>query len=105
MLQVFQNLIGNAIKYKGEEKLVIEISSKESNQDWLISIKDNGIGMSLHDIQTKFRVIGRNRRQIDGDKEYHWPLNSRRHTLCHPEQPPPLWPPLPDNPNLFLPKN
>lgn len=59
MLQVFQNLIGNAIKYKGEEKLVIEISSKESNQDWLISIKDNGIGIEPQYHEAVFELFNR----------------------------------------------
>jgi PAS domain S-box-containing protein len=50
--QVFQNLIGNAIKYRGEEKLVIEIAAKELEEDWQISVKDNGIGIEpqYHDV-------------------------------------------------------
>jgi PAS domain S-box-containing protein len=50
--QVFQNLIGNAIKYRGEEKLVIEITAKELEEDWQISVKDNGIGIEpqYHDV-------------------------------------------------------
>lgn len=32
-----------------------------------ITVEDNGTGMSLTDIQKKFLVIGRNRRQIEGD--------------------------------------
>lgn len=59
MLQVFQNLIGNAIKYKGEEKLVIEINSKELDQDWQISIKDNGIGIEPQYHETVFELFNR----------------------------------------------
>jgi PAS domain S-box-containing protein len=43
--QVFQNLIGNAIKYKGEKKPVIEISAEKKGDLWQFSVKDNGIGI------------------------------------------------------------
>jgi PAS domain S-box-containing protein len=59
MLQVFQNLIGNAIKYKGEEKLVIEISAKELDHEWQISIKDNGIGIEPQYHETVFELFNR----------------------------------------------
>ncbi len=43
--QLFQNLIGNAIKYKGEKSPEIHVSWKRENGDYLFSIKDNGIGI------------------------------------------------------------
>lgn len=43
--QLFQNLIGNAIKFQGDEKPVIEIKALEEAERWLFSIKDNGIGI------------------------------------------------------------
>ena len=43
---VFQNLIGNAIKYrKPDEAPQIAISVESSSDQWILSIKDNGIGM------------------------------------------------------------
>lgn len=59
MLQVFQNLIGNAIKYKAEQKLVIEISAKELEHDWQISVKDNGIGIEPQYHDTVFELFNR----------------------------------------------
>lgn len=59
MLQVFQNLIGNAIKYKGEEKLVIEITAKELDHDWQFIIKDNGIGIEPQYHETVFKLFNR----------------------------------------------
>jgi signal transduction histidine kinase len=43
--QVFQNLIGNSIKYRREEPPRIHISIEEREQDWVFSFKDNGIGI------------------------------------------------------------
>ncbi len=59
LLQVFQNLIGNAIKYKGEEKLVIEISAIELDDDWQICIKDNGIGIEPQYHEAVFELFNR----------------------------------------------
>ena len=44
LVQVMQNLISNAIKFKGESSPVINISAKEKNNFWLIKVEDNGIG-------------------------------------------------------------
>ena len=45
MSSVFQNLIGNSIKYRGSEKPRIHISAKEQDDAWLFSFQDNGIGI------------------------------------------------------------
>lgn len=45
LTQVFQNLISNAIKYKGEKPPAVEISAIRKNGSWQFSIKDNGIGI------------------------------------------------------------
>jgi signal transduction histidine kinase len=45
MSQVFRNLIGNAIKYRSEVPPEIIISSTDAAADYLISVRDNGIGI------------------------------------------------------------
>ncbi len=45
MIQVLQNLIGNAIKYRGAEPPRVHVSAKTEGQNWLFSVKDNGIGI------------------------------------------------------------
>ena len=55
MVQLFQNLIGNGIKFRGEILPKINITVSEENEVWIFSIKDNGIGI---DDQFKHRIFG-----------------------------------------------
>ncbi len=45
MFQLFQNLIGNALKYSSKEPPRIFIEGKEEEKQYLFSVKDNGIGI------------------------------------------------------------
>jgi len=45
MIQLFQNLVGNGIKYNESKTPHIHVSAKEEINEWIISIKDNGIGI------------------------------------------------------------
>tara|TARA_B100000809_G_C14771912_1_gene399720 strand:+ start:144 stop:374 length:231 start_codon:yes stop_codon:yes gene_type:complete len=51
--QLFQNLIGNAIKFSNKEKGIITIDVKDYNSFYKFSIKDNGIGIP----KTHFKSI------------------------------------------------
>jgi signal transduction histidine kinase len=44
--QIFQNLIGNAIKYRRDEPLRTHVSVERKDGYWLFSVKDNGIGIA-----------------------------------------------------------
>jgi chemotaxis family two-component system sensor kinase Cph1 len=45
LTQVFQNLIGNALKFHGAEPPLVKVSAKRENDEWVFSVKDNGIGI------------------------------------------------------------
>ena len=47
LVQLFQNLISNSIKYRSDETPKIHISAKDEKDNYRFSIKDNGIGMEL----------------------------------------------------------
>lgn len=45
MTQLFQNLISNAIKFRGQEPPRIHVSATRLDGEWLFSVHDNGIGI------------------------------------------------------------
>lgn len=45
LMQLFQNLIGNGIKFHGEKAPAIHISAERLADEWLFSVQDNGIGI------------------------------------------------------------
>ena len=47
MIQVFQNIIGNAIKYRSKEDPRIHISAQERGTKWVFAVQDNGIGLNM----------------------------------------------------------
>jgi light-regulated signal transduction histidine kinase (bacteriophytochrome) len=45
LLQLLQNLIGNAIKYRGADPPQIHLSAQDHGEEWTFSVRDNGIGL------------------------------------------------------------
>jgi len=59
-VQLFSNLLGNAIKYrKKEEPPRIHISAEQRENDWLFSVRDNGIGFEQQYADRIFQVFQR----------------------------------------------
>lgn len=59
LTQVFQNLIGNAIKFHGERNPQITISAAQTGGEWVFSVKDNGIGIERVHEERIFRIFER----------------------------------------------
>jgi chemotaxis family two-component system sensor kinase Cph1 len=59
MVQVFQNLIGNAIKYRDKENPEIHISAGKLDNDYIFAVKDNGIGIDQQHLERIFTIFQR----------------------------------------------
>ena len=57
--QLFQNLVGNAIKYRREEPLQIRLLARSENGHWLFSVVDNGIGIAPEYRESIFGIFKR----------------------------------------------
>lgn len=66
MLQLFQNLIGNALKFRSKEPPLIHIESRISGGEWLISVRDNGIGIPAEFKGQIFQIFQRANRNYPG---------------------------------------
>lgn len=59
MVQVFQNLIGNAIKFRTKEPPEIEISAEQQEDETVFAVKDNGIGIDPEFHKKIFEIFER----------------------------------------------
>lgn len=57
--QLFQNLIGNAIKYRGAAAPMITINAVRQRNDWLFSVADNGLGIAPEFHERIFAIFQR----------------------------------------------
>ena len=57
--QVFQNLIGNAIKFRGAQPPEVHVGADRRNGEWLFWVQDNGIGIAREDAERIFTIFQR----------------------------------------------
>jgi signal transduction histidine kinase len=57
--QLFQNLVGNAIKYRGKDQPEIRVRAERRPAEWLFSVEDNGIGIDPQYRQQIFGIFKR----------------------------------------------
>lgn len=59
LVQLFQNLVGNAVKFHGPLPPKVHVSAERRNGEWLLSVRDNGIGMDPKHAERIFLVFQR----------------------------------------------
>src|SRR5262249_2843683 len=59
LIQLFQNLVGNAIKFRGKEKPRIQVSAKKDGGEWVFAVQDNGIGIAAEHAEVIFMIFQR----------------------------------------------
>lgn len=67
MVRLFQNLVGNALKYrKPDVRPAIHISAQQQGSSWVIAVEDNGIGFDDRHAREIFQPFKR----LHGQQEY-----------------------------------
>lgn len=59
LIQLFQNLVGNAVKFRGDAPPRVHIGVRRAGQAWEFTVQDNGIGIAEQDFQRIFVVFQR----------------------------------------------
>lgn len=59
LVQLFQNLLGNAIKFRREAPPQVQISAELNGNEWIFRIRDNGIGMKSRYLVRIFEIFKR----------------------------------------------
>jgi PAS domain S-box-containing protein len=57
--QLFQNLIANAVKFRGPESPRIHVSARAEGEGWVLAVRDNGIGIDPADAGRLFVIFQR----------------------------------------------
>ncbi|MFC6717840.1 MEDS domain-containing protein [Natrialbaceae archaeon GCM10025810] len=64
--QVFQNLVDNALKYCGDEPPRVHVDAERDDDAWVLSVRDEGIGIDPNDRERIFDVFDR----LHGREQY-----------------------------------
>ena len=63
---MLQNLLANAVKFRGDAPLRIDVSSVPDSQEWVVTMRDNGLGVDPAEASRIFSMFSRANEQIDG---------------------------------------
>lgn len=67
LVQLLQNLIGNSLKFRREEEPPrVHVSARRQGEEWILTVKDNGIGIDPQHFRRLFVVFQR----LHGSREY-----------------------------------
>ena len=59
LVQLMQNLIGNGLKFHGQEPPHVHVSAQSGENEWVFSVRDNGIGIAPKHHERIFEIFGR----------------------------------------------
>ncbi|HEX3556816.1 MAG TPA: ATP-binding protein [Thermoanaerobaculia bacterium] len=66
IVQLFHNLIANAVKFRGPEAPRIHVAARREGREWVFSVRDNGIGLDPAEAESIFTMFRRLHPEIPG---------------------------------------
>jgi PAS domain S-box-containing protein len=66
IVQVFQNIIHNAIKFRGQEPPKVHVAARREGREWIFSVRDNGVGIDPAEAEAVFAIFKRLRTEVPG---------------------------------------
>ena len=64
--RVLANLLGNAVKYRGEAPLRVELTALRDSREWVVTMRDNGLGVDPEKATRIFDMFARANDETDG---------------------------------------
>jgi signal transduction histidine kinase len=64
--RVLQNVLANAVKFRGDAPLRVEVSAMRDNQEWVVTMRDNGVGVDSAQATRIFSMFSRANEQVEG---------------------------------------
>jgi signal transduction histidine kinase len=66
IVQLFQNLVGNAIKFRGAEPPRVHVAARRGPREWIFSVGDNGRGLDSAEAESIFTIFKRLHPEVPG---------------------------------------
>jgi signal transduction histidine kinase len=63
--RLLQNLVGNAVRFHGSAPPLVEVGAARAGEDWVVTVRDNGIGVAPEDARRIFAMFSR----ADGERD------------------------------------
>src|SRR5215217_1403140 len=67
--RVLQNVLANAAKFRGDAPLRVEVSAVRDSQEWVVTMRDNGVGVDPAQATRIFSMFSRANEQVEGDRK------------------------------------
>jgi two-component system, chemotaxis family, sensor kinase Cph1 len=64
--RVLQNLVGNALKFRGPAPPRVELSAMRDRHEWVVTVRDNGVGVDPGQASRIFEMFARGNSEADG---------------------------------------
>ncbi len=64
--RVFLNLVGNALKFRGGTAPRVEVGAERRGHEWVVTVRDNGVGIAREDSARVFGMFSRLERSVEG---------------------------------------